>query len=174
MSSWQRWLRLGVACVLALVLYFVVPVSPRLPTDAIVLRGLAAVACFGLLAFVIVWQLRLALAQGLDRRLDGLVVSLVIVVIGFALGFYLLNIQNPEQIEGVSTRVDALYFTMTTLTTVGYGDAHAKGQAARILVMVQMVFNLVFVATAASVLSARIRAAATKRIADRAGAQKSE
>jgi voltage-gated potassium channel len=174
MSSWQRWLRLGVACALALVLYFVVPVSPRLPTDAIVLRGLAAVACIGLLAFVIVWQLRLALHQGLDRRLDGLVISLVIVVIGFALVFYLLNIQDPEQIEGVSTRVDALYFTMATLTTVGYGDAHANGQAARILVMVQMVFNLVFVATAASVLSARIRAAATKRIADRAGAKRTE
>jgi voltage-gated potassium channel len=83
------------------------------------------------------------------------------------LGFYLLNAQNPEQLEGLSTRVDALYFTMSTLTTVGFGDVHATGQAARIMVVIQMAFNLVFVATAAAVLSARIRAAATKRVGNR-------
>ena len=167
MSVWQRWLRLGLACGLAVFLYFMVPVSPRLPAEAIVLRALAAVAVIALLAFGIVWQIRLTTEHGLDRRVDGLVVSLVIVVLAFALGFYLLNAQDPEQLDGLSTRVDALYFTMSTLTTVGFGDVHATGQAARIMVVVQMAFNLVFVATAAAVLSARVRAAASKRVENR-------
>jgi len=167
MSVWQRWLRLGLACGLAVFMYFVVPASPRLPAEAIVLRTLATVAALAVLAFGIVWQVRLTMQQGLDRRVDGLVVSLVVVVLAFALGFYLLNAQNPEQLEGLSTRVDALYFTMSTLTTVGFGDVHATGQAARIMVVIQMAFNLVFVATAAAVLSARIRAAATKRVGNR-------
>jgi voltage-gated potassium channel len=168
MSHWQRWLRLGGACGLAVVVYFVVPASPRLPASAIVLRSLAAVGALVLLALGVVWQLRRSMEHGFDHRIDGLVVFLVIVVMAFSLGFYLMSAQNPDQLEGVSTRVDALYFTMSTLTTVGYGDAYAKGQAARVLVVVQMVFNLVLVATAAAVLSARIRAAATKRIQDRA------
>jgi voltage-gated potassium channel len=170
MSVWQRWLRLGLACGLALFLYFVVPVSPRLPAEAIVLRALAAVAALAILAFAILWQVRLTMEHGLDRRVDGLVVSLVIVVLAFALGFYLLNAQDPEQLEGLATRVDALYFTMSTLTTVGFGDVHATGQSARIMVVIQMAFNLVFVATAAAVLSARVRAAATKRLETRIAA----
>ena len=64
---------------------------------------------------------------------------------------------------GLHTRLDSLYFTMTTLTTVGYGDIHATGQTARALVLVQMVFNVVFVAAAATLLSARIREAARER-----------
>ena len=163
MSLWQRWLRLTAACGLAVLLYFVVPTSPRLPTDAIVLRGLVAMAGIVVLALGIVWQLRRALDKGLDTRIEGLVVTLVIVVLAFALGFYLLAAQDPGQFEGISTRVDALYFTMSTLSTVGYGDIHATGQLARILVITQMAFNLVFVATVAAVLSSRIRAVAARR-----------
>jgi voltage-gated potassium channel len=174
MSSWQRWLRLAGACTLAVFMYFVVPVSTRQPTDAIVLRGLASVASLGLLAFLIVWQLRLALEHGLDRRLDGLVISLVIVVMAFALGFYVVSVRDPAQLEGISTRVDALYFTLSTMTTVGYGDVHAAGQAARVMVLTQMAFNLVFVATAAAVLGAHIRATASKRLEEKAVAHKPE
>jgi hypothetical protein len=172
MSIWQRWLRLGLACGLAVFLYFVVPASPRLPADAIVLRAVTALAALAILALGIVSQVRLTMQHGLDRRVDGLVVSLVIVVLAFALGFYLLNAQDPEQLDGLSTRVDALYFTMSTLTTVGFGDVHATGQAARIMVIIQMAFNLIFVATAAAVLSARVREAATKRLGDRFAAPK--
>ena len=68
MSVWQRWLRLGLACGLAVFLYFVVPVSPRLPAEAIVLRALAAAALIAVLAFGILWQVRLAMQQGLDDR----------------------------------------------------------------------------------------------------------
>lgn len=46
---------------------------------------------------------------------------------------------------------------MTTLATVGYGDVHPTGQMARVLVTVQMAFNLVFIGALLSVLSDQMR-----------------
>jgi voltage-gated potassium channel len=40
------------------------------------------------------------------------------------------------------TRTDSLYFTVTTFSTVGYGDITATSQAARLLVTVQMILDL--------------------------------
>ena len=57
----------------------------------------------------------------------------------------------------METKTDALYFTMSTLATVGFGDVHATGQLARLLVTIQIAFNLVFVATLVTVLSKRVR-----------------
>ena len=45
-------------------------------------------------------------------------------------------------------RTGAMYFTMTTLSTVGYGDIVAKSDAARIAVMMQMIFNVAFIGLA--------------------------
>ncbi|WP_281367034.1 potassium channel family protein [Janibacter alkaliphilus] len=42
--------------------------------------------------------------------------------------------------------MDALYFTMTMVSTVGFGDITATGQLARVLVTLQMAFNLLFIA----------------------------
>jgi hypothetical protein len=39
-------------------------------------------------------------------------------------------------------RTDALYFTVTTFATVGFGDITATSQIARLMVTVQMVLDL--------------------------------
>ena len=54
----------------------------------------------------------------------------------------------------LQTKTDALYFAVTTLTTVGFGDVHAQGQVARGLIIVQMVFNVVVLTRAAQTLIA--------------------
>jgi voltage-gated potassium channel len=102
-----------------------------------------------------------------SRRVDGLVMSIVLVVIVFAHAFFVLDTNDPSQIVGMSTRLDALYFAMTTLTTVGTGDVHAAGQVARALVLVQMVFNVVFVATTFTLVSSRVREGAQTRAEQR-------
>ena len=40
------------------------------------------------------------------------------------------------------TRTDALYFTVTVFSTVGFGDITAKSEAARIVLIVQMLADL--------------------------------
>lgn len=74
----------------------------------------------------------------------------------FSLGYYLLAVQQPEQFSGLSTRLDALYFSMTTMSTVGYGDIHA-GSARPPAGDGQLVFNLVFVASLVSLIQDQIR-----------------
>jgi hypothetical protein len=75
----------------------------------------------------------------------------------FALGFYALEEHSPEQIRGMNTRTDALYFTVSTLATVGFGDVHAVGQLARGLVILQLVFNVTFVGALVSTVAQSLR-----------------
>ncbi len=161
MQEWRRWVRMSVVLAVVLVFYFTVPVSFEIATNEIVqiLVSMVALALLGLLVLV---EVRHQLLDD-DRRIDGLVLALMIAVLGFALGFYVLAHRNPGEITELSTRVDALYFTMSTLLTVGYGDVHAVGQTARVLVLIQMIFNVVILATAASTINRRVRTQAQKR-----------
>ena len=43
------------------------------------------------------------------------------------------------------SRTDALYFTITVSSSVGFGDITATSQTARVLVMVQMILDLVVI-----------------------------
>jgi hypothetical protein len=45
-------------------------------------------------------------------------------------------------LEGL-TRMDTLYFAVTVFSSVGFGDISAASQAARVLVTVQMLLNLI-------------------------------
>ena len=126
MDGWKRWVRLGVVLVLVLVLYFVVPVSFELSTSDVA-HALISLVALGLVTLAVVSQVRLQLQEP-ARRIDGLVVALLISVLAFALGFYVLEMRSPGQINGLETRVDSLYYTMATLLTIGYGDVHAVGR----------------------------------------------
>nr|WP_107086197.1 potassium channel family protein [Streptomyces sp. CNQ-509] len=65
--------------------------------------------------------------------------------------------RHSAEFHGLRTRVDALYFTVATVATVGYGDITARGQTARILVMGQITYSFVFLTAAATALSRRLR-----------------
>lgn len=163
--AWGRWVRLGVIVTLIVVGYFVVPVSVEERGDTVV-RSVVGVVILGLLGYAIVRQLRLHLDDN-ARRVDGLIAAIVLAVVVFAMAFYALEDRRPEQIVGLHTRLDSLYFTVATLTTVGFGDIHAVGQTARAIVLVQMVFNVVFIATAVALLSSRVSDAARNRAEER-------
>lgn len=167
--AWSRWLRLCAVLALIFALYFAVPVETT-PVRGTVVRVLVSALVFVGLAVGMVRQLKMHLDDA-SRRLDGLIVGIILVVVVFSFVFYVLDQRDPAQFVGLQTRLDALYFAMTTLTTVGTGDVHAAGQTARGLVLVQMVFNVAFVATTVTLLSARIRAIAEGRARERRAQQ---
>jgi voltage-gated potassium channel len=158
----RRWGRLVGGCVLVVLAYFYLPLTRDevvRPEAANVM--IVVVAIVGM-AWLVVLEVRHQIDDFEDRRIDRLVVSVVVVMVGFSLIFYLLERANPTQISGLHTRIDALYFTVTTMSTVGYGDIHATGQIARMLVVIQIVFNLVIITTAAHLVSSKVREGVTE------------
>jgi voltage-gated potassium channel len=79
--------------------------------------------------------------------LETLANVLFIVAVLFAASYYALS-RQAGQMSGISNLTDALYFSMTVLSTVGFGDIHPIGQFARVVVTLQMLFDLVFVGSA--------------------------
>ena len=169
MTGWKRVLRGVVAIGLALVVYFTVPVQGG---DDVAVRVLVTVIAFGLLTAGVIWQVMLHV-EDQSRGVDGLLFALVIAILAFALSFYRLELGDPGQIPGLETRLDSLYFTMTTLLTVGFGDIHAAGPIARGMVLVAMVFNVAVIATAATTINSRVRLHAEQRVEARRAAQES-
>jgi|SRR5262245_59826607 len=164
--TWTRWLWHAVLLGLILVIYFAAPV--RLNTDeSTAWRIATTLLALAVLAAWVVWVLRRQVDDE-SRRIDGLITVILIVVVAFSMAFYVLEQRKPGQVVDLHTRLDSLYFTVSTLLTIGYGDVHAQGQEARALVLVQVVFDVVFVATAAGLLSRRVRSRARQRSEERA------
>ncbi len=160
MSPLRRAVRFAVAVTLLVIMYFTIPLTLDLDRSDVV-QVLASLLALGLLGFMVIWEVRQQLLHQ-ERTIDRLALTMAVAVLAFAIAFYLMAQRDPGQIDGLHTRVDSLYFTMTTLLTVGYGDIHAEGQTARVLVMVQMVFNVAILATASTTLTHQIRARANE------------
>jgi Trk K+ transport system NAD-binding subunit len=104
------------------------------------------------------WQLVLSLLHAADRRLVLAMAALVTVLIGstvvLRLAFQLTSTQHLSLL-------DALYFTVETITTVGYGDFSFRGQApwlmacAVCLMLAGALFVAVFFALLTNVLVSR-------------------
>jgi voltage-gated potassium channel len=149
--------------VLIVWLYYVLPVEPGVTGTQLLLRLAGTVATGLLITWLIVRQVSHQLADPDHAPLVGLLTSLVGGIAFFALVDFIVAISGPEQFVELETKTDALYFALTTLTTVGYGDVHAAGQVARAVVAVQLLFNVVVIATGASILARQIGARARGR-----------
>jgi voltage-gated potassium channel len=130
-----------------LVAYFCVPVSSDSRPVAIAAQIIAVIVGIGVLGWVLGLEVLHAAEGSETRTVPALVLLLCLVVFAFALAFYLSEQVNPASFDGLNTRVDALYFTIVTMATVGYGDVHAESQAARLMVIGLIVFDVVIVAS---------------------------
>ncbi|BCJ57620.1 potassium channel family protein [Micromonospora endophytica] len=151
----QELRRAWLSCVLLVVAYFVVPVEADPNAVRMGVRISLTLLLTGAVAWLVTGQVRRQLAAGSSgesRALTHLAVVLVAGLLAFALADYVVARAAPTQFVALGTRIDALYFAVATLTTVGYGDVHAQGQLARVLVIVQMVFSIGVIATGVSLV----------------------
>lgn len=132
-----------------------------LPLDGIGSRPEVGWSLFG----VLVAAVSLLLLRQVDdvlrerpRSRPGLVIPLLVYlsVLIFAAAYYTLA-RQPDEFIGLGTRFDALYFTLTTFATVGYGDVAPHGQAARIVTALQVVYGVVFLTASATALAQHLR-----------------
>lgn len=148
--------------VVVLVIYYAVPTGELTRSAAIGVLALLVGA--GVLARLIMHQVKRQLRDGDENsvRVQSLLMLIYLTVLLFSLGYYILADATDNQFVGLDTKTDSLYFTMTTLATVGFGDIYAHGQLARGLVSLQIVFNLVFVGTLASLVTNQVRRRASE------------
>ncbi|GAA1147398.1 voltage-gated potassium channel Kch [Kitasatospora gansuensis] len=152
--------RFGLSLVIAgpavlLTLYFTVPFDlfgPDRPVFGWVSFGVGLAVLAGLLLREIRREL-----LGLPGRPTLMIVLLIcLTLVVFAATYYGLA-KAPGQFNGLATRVDALYFTVITMSTVGYGDISPVGQEARMVVMLQILYTLVFLTAGATSITRRMR-----------------
>ncbi len=161
-SARRTFVVTGLTVTGGLLLYAFAPTRGRDGTIGAIL-GIAAVCVVVPLTVRRARSIRASERPILDA-VETLVLLFTLLVLGFA-AVYVVIAEHSHQLVDVRTKIDALYFTVSTLSTVGFGDAHAAGQAARLVVTVQIVFDLAFLATAVRLLTS----VAQRRVAEKGG-----
>ena len=142
----RRRVALGVLRSLATVIVLV-GLYYLLPLDHLASVPLAVILAVGLLVLlaVAVWQLRQIGRSRYPavRAAEALATTVPLFLLLFASVYFVMARASPANFSTHSlTRTDSLYFTVTTFSTVGYGDITAASQAARLLVTVQIILDL--------------------------------
>ncbi|MFF4424728.1 potassium channel family protein [Streptomyces sp. NPDC001549] len=81
----------------------------------------------------------------------------------FTASYFLMEGSQPGFFSESLSRTDALYFTVTVLSTVGFGDITAKTGVSRCVVMVQMLGGMVLVGAAVRVILGAVSAGLGRR-----------
>ena len=93
------------------------------------------------------------------RAVEALSVTAPLFLLLFAASYYLMARADAGNFNvHTLTRTDALYFTVTVFATVGFGDINPTSQAARVLVMVQMIIDLIVLGLGIRIFAGAIQA----------------
>jgi hypothetical protein len=133
-------LRSLATAVVLVALYYLLPLDrlTSVPLGVLLAIGLAA------LLAVACWQVRTIIRarHPTVRAIGALATTVPVFLLLFAAAYYLMAKTSPASFTDHLTRTDALYFTVTTFSTVGYGDITAVSQSARLMVTTQMILDL--------------------------------
>jgi voltage-gated potassium channel Kch len=78
------------------------------------------------------------------KAVEALAATAPLFLLLFAAAYFLVAQEDPSNFTVETlTRTDSLYFTVTIFATVGFGDISPASEAARILVMAQMILDLI-------------------------------
>ena len=132
------------------VLYYLLPLDRPLDTGTVVRLLIGLLVFAGLTA----WQVK-AIASSRYPGLRaaealGLIIPLYLLL--FASTYFLMERASAANFTQPLSRTDALYFSVTVFTTVGFGDIAAKSETARVLLIIQMLADLALLGAGARVL----------------------
>lgn len=134
-------LRIAFTTVLLLVLYYLLPLGDFAGTLGYFVLG--SVIFVGTLA----WQVRCIVGAKYPRlrAIEAVGVALPLLVIVFATVYLSMVRADPTSFSEQLSRSASLYFTITVLSTVGFGDITPKTDTARLVVSAQMVIDLAII-----------------------------
>jgi hypothetical protein len=143
-------LRVLVSVAVLVTLYYLLPFDRTATWEPITLLAVGLVALFGLIGF----QVRRIVRSRFPnlRAIEALATTIALFLVLFASTYYVMARLSPASFGGHLTRTDALYFTVTVFSTVGFGDITAKTETARLVVTGQMIADLLIVGAGIRIL----------------------
>ena len=144
------------------VAYFLAPLDRSMSPGTIVKLALLALAILAMMG----WQIyRITKADYPTlRAVEALAFIVPAYLVLFAVIYFLMNHNNQASFGTSQTKLDSLYFSATVFTTVGFGDIAAKTQAARAVVLCQMVLDLVVLGLVVRLIVNAIKIGQKRRI----------
>ena len=141
--------------------YFVLPFDSPLAMDT----GLELAGGLVLISGLLTWEVRGILHSPFPafQAVAALAITVPLFLILFATTYYLMGDTDPSNFSEPLTRLDSLYFTITTFATVGFGDVTAVSQLARAVVSTQMALGLILVGLIARVIFAAVQVARSRQ-----------
>ncbi len=134
--------RTSLTITLVVAVYFVLPLDHSSSVGVVAELALGVLVLTGIIA----WQVRRIVGSDhpTGRAVEALALSVPLYVLLFATTYFLMARANHATFGGPVSRTDAMYFSTTVFTTVGFGDITAKTEAARLAVTLQMWLDLLF------------------------------
>ena len=136
-------------------IYYLLPLDRSSTWVAVTMLAIGLAWLIGLVVFQVRWILR-SRFPGL-RGVEALATSIPLFLLLFAGAYVVLAAISAGNFSEPLTRTDALYFTVTVFSTVGFGDITAKTEAARLVVTGQMIVDLVAVGLAVKVIVGAVK-----------------
>jgi hypothetical protein len=154
-------LRAGLTSVVLVVAYYALPLRGRFNVSDSVVLGIGFCLFLGLSWHGTRGILRSDLPGLRAVRMLGTVLPFFLIL--FAATYYLMSTQNPASFSQRMTHTDALYFTLTVFSTVGFGDIAAVSEPARAIVTVQMLGDLALIGLGVKVLAGAVNLGRQRR-----------
>jgi len=153
-------LRSLVVAIALFVGYYALPMDRPERAGVIVL-----IVGFAVLALVLTWQVRAIMGSPYPRlrAFETLTIGIPLLLIVFASAYYLVQNADASSFTQPLSKTDSLYFTITVFSTVGFGDITAKTEVARILVSIQMMFDLAVFGLVAKLIFGAVEVALKKK-----------
>ena len=141
----------------AIILVMLTP-APSLPDERMEtqLTLMAYLVVWALVFFVVFrWQVRRVAksTQPQTSLVEALAIIFVLFVAVFAKSYHMLSLANPAAFTEQLTFFSSVYFSLTILATVGFGDITPVTETARLIAMVQMVLDLILLGVAVRIVS---------------------
>lgn len=143
------------------VLYYELPLDQPFGASAAV-RVLIGLVLF---AVITVWQVKAIIGSNYPgvQAVQALGLIATFYLLLFASTYFIMERTSAASFTEPLTRTDALYFTVTVFSTVGFGDIAPKSEAARVVLIFQMLGDLALVGVGIRLLLMAVQRARRRR-----------